>query len=941
MDKIDGCKLDSQSLGPFTKIAKLRIQNPKHWEHHRGGWKYVCSLFARELHADDGIHFVSAVEDEIAEERVINEPWVGFLHQVPKHSYRWFPDLERLLQRECWKDSLPNCRGIFVLSSVLKDYLRAQSLKVPIARVLYPVEEPERLFSFDCFAVSKKKRLLFVGEYLRNFQAFYDLKASGWSKQLLANERFRSANLRRNDSVETLDRVADADYDALLEESVVFLALDGAPANTTVVECIVRNTPVMVNRLPGVVEYLGDDYPLYYNSLEEADSKLQDLDLIRAASDYLQCSPIKPKLSADYFLRSIQNTAIYRQLPVPPSQAKGDSRSYDVSIVICSYKRVYNMNALLKSFSEQDFEGTFEVLIWNNSYQSRDEIDNLYNKYKRLLNLNVIHSTENFYCVIRLAIASLIRSELILICDDDVRPARNYISTFLRKYQEYGPRAVLCCRGNLFKPHELNEEEPQRFWTDYEHLRFFDEGKTDRQVHFMHADNCLIPKYVMQEALQHELRRYEYWLIDDYWLSYVFSHVLNIPIWKIKADEALTFTPCADDPQIALYHNPRVAEQRINFYIDHMREGWPFPNKIDAQAEPNRRSECQLQKFGYWASGFRGVNMFSEAPRVDFESARRLGVTVVRLGAVGGAQDFRYLIDDTGTDAVLTESTLKRLERSIQNAAEFDLKVIVTLCHLPGRLFGIGYDQHDLRLWCLEEFREKFVTMWGILSQHLNQFDNVIGYDLINEPYSNDDTQRGFFGEMSERGTEILNSLYSQAILEITKHDPETPIILESGYWASPRTFKFLSPHSDRRIVYSFHMYAPRAFTHRRANRGRFSYPGVAPFWPNSPWSEKRYWEKAALKELLSDVRDWQRRHQIRNENIFVGEFGVSRDVRGASEYLSDLIDIFREFGWSWTVFAFRDEEWDAMNYELGTDVRNMLIPEGNKLFDLLSANFT
>ena len=53
----------------------------------------------------------------------------------------------------------------------------------------------------------------------------------------------------------------------------------------------------------------------------------------------------------------------------------------------------------------------------------------------------------------------------------------------------------------MFKPHDLNEEEPQRFWTDYEICEFFDESKSDRQVHFLHADNCLMPKRFMQEAL--------------------------------------------------------------------------------------------------------------------------------------------------------------------------------------------------------------------------------------------------------------------------------------------------------------------------------------------------------------------------------------------------------------------------------------------------------
>lgn len=37
-----------------------------------------------------------------------------------------------------------------------------------------------------------------------------------------------------------------------------------ASAVNTVIECIIRNTPLIVNRRPAIVEILGDDYPLYY-----------------------------------------------------------------------------------------------------------------------------------------------------------------------------------------------------------------------------------------------------------------------------------------------------------------------------------------------------------------------------------------------------------------------------------------------------------------------------------------------------------------------------------------------------------------------------------------------------------------------------------------------------------------------------------------------------
>jgi hypothetical protein len=117
-------------------------------------------------------------------------------------------------------------------------------------------------------------------------------------------------------------------------------------------------------------------------------------------------------------------------------------------------------------------------------------------------------------------------------------------------------------------------------------MRFFDESMPDRQIHFMHADNCLIPKSVMKRALQHEMERYEYTLIDDYWLSYVLSERLRVPIWKIKADAAFQMTPSAEDTSIALFHNPLVNEQRVNFHLYHTRRGWPSAAETEAAPAP-------------------------------------------------------------------------------------------------------------------------------------------------------------------------------------------------------------------------------------------------------------------------------------------------------------------------------------------------------------------
>ena len=92
------------------------------------------------------------------------------------------------------------------------------------------------------------------------------------------------------------------------------MELYDASANNSVIECIVRNTPLLVNPLESVVEYLGSGYPLYFRDLDEAAAKLCDMELIRSAHEYLSKLQIKEKLTQEYFLKSFVNTPIYRSL---------------------------------------------------------------------------------------------------------------------------------------------------------------------------------------------------------------------------------------------------------------------------------------------------------------------------------------------------------------------------------------------------------------------------------------------------------------------------------------------------------------------------------------------------------------------------------------------------------------------------------------------------
>ena len=72
-----------------------------------------------------------------------------------------------------------------------------------------------------------------------------------------------STKLKTVDSLEFQD---NNQYDLLLSQNIVFIHLIDASAVNTVIECITRDTPIIVNKHPAIVEMLGEKYPLYYSS---------------------------------------------------------------------------------------------------------------------------------------------------------------------------------------------------------------------------------------------------------------------------------------------------------------------------------------------------------------------------------------------------------------------------------------------------------------------------------------------------------------------------------------------------------------------------------------------------------------------------------------------------------------------------------------------------
>jgi hypothetical protein len=126
--------------------------------------------------------------------------------------------------------------------------------------------------------------------------------------------RSRRLEERYRDNTQDVTYLPNDAYDRMLQENIVFLDLYDASANNAVVECIARATPLLVNRIPPVVEYLGADYPFYFDSLEEAAAKALDFDLVQRTHEYLLTCPTRARLSPTAFLAEFRASEVYQHL---------------------------------------------------------------------------------------------------------------------------------------------------------------------------------------------------------------------------------------------------------------------------------------------------------------------------------------------------------------------------------------------------------------------------------------------------------------------------------------------------------------------------------------------------------------------------------------------------------------------------------------------------
>ena len=312
---------------------KINLYNPRPFpeETHRWGWNGVSDILLKHFHDDNAPVMLDAMIEhtfKVGKSKGMDfrhfphmqKKWISIFHSpstsLGSMTSGWEQNIFTLYADKHYRAFMENCIGMITLSKsfAIRTHiaLGRMGVNIPIGFTHFPHPKSPSIFSMENF----RRQVIHTGFWMRNFDSFYRLKTKykkillqgpgsygeddyHWSKKDLRTRHPHNCTHLKN------DYLPNDQYDKIMTESVVFLDLYDAVANNAVVECISRQTPILVNPLDSVVEYLGQDYPFYYYSLDEAAEKLENDDLIEETSLYLKSR--QRLICPDKFVHDLDN----------------------------------------------------------------------------------------------------------------------------------------------------------------------------------------------------------------------------------------------------------------------------------------------------------------------------------------------------------------------------------------------------------------------------------------------------------------------------------------------------------------------------------------------------------------------------------------------------------------------------------------------------------
>lgn len=255
----------------------------------------------------------------------MRESWCGVIHNpFDWEKYTPWDNKTPLVNIRPFVASLKFCKMLFVMNDtqvpILNKWLLSNGFDyVKVHSLVHPINNLSYEFNYDKYILNNDKTIFSIGNWLRKQYTIFKLKCNSKFKKAILpfTERTRlelkhytnldGIQLTTNEinSVIKMEHLNTNDYHKIFESNLVLLDVYLTTINNTFLECVITNTPIILNRKQEYINLIGESYPLYFDDIATINELIENDEHILKAHQYLK-NIDKTKFSMAFFKQTLE-----------------------------------------------------------------------------------------------------------------------------------------------------------------------------------------------------------------------------------------------------------------------------------------------------------------------------------------------------------------------------------------------------------------------------------------------------------------------------------------------------------------------------------------------------------------------------------------------------------------------------------------------------------
>lgn len=194
-----------------------------------------------------------------------------------------------------------------------------------------------------------------------------------------------------------------------------------------------------------------------------------------------------------------------------------------ILIILCCWKRPQNIVSTLTDLNNQTFiskhKRQINLCIWNNNYETKEELDTFINKYKKNILVSIYHSKVNIGGISRFVltkyVCDIVDFDRVIFIDDDQMFKNTFVEVINNKFQK---KSGYHWYGKIFYKDkgywDAWKNYKNRNRTDFDYTNF-----DDTYLHYGATCSMIIDTDIFKIDDFYLINK-KYQFVEDLWMSY-------------------------------------------------------------------------------------------------------------------------------------------------------------------------------------------------------------------------------------------------------------------------------------------------------------------------------------------------------------------------------------------------------------------------------------